>query len=65
MELDIKKNKSIKENLQKLCSQLEKGLLSKAAEEKKSAYILAVKAVSLKKTRHEKLKEIQKLNELI
>ena len=41
----------MKENLQKLCSQLEKVLLSKAAEEKKSAYILAVKAVSLKKNK--------------
>ena len=58
----------MKEYLQKLCSQLEKDfeiLMSKAAEEKKSAHILAVEAVSLKRKRDEKLKEIEKLDEVI
>ena len=59
VELDIKKTKSLKENLQKLCSQLEKdfeNLMSKAAEEKKSAHIVAVETVSLKRRRDQKLK---------
>ena len=61
VELDIKKTKSMKEYLQKLCSQLQKdfeNLMSKAAEEK-SAHILAVEAVSLKGIRDEKLKETE------
>ena len=67
VELDIKKTKLMKEDLQKLCSQLEKdfeNLMSKASEKKKSAHILAVKAISLKRTRDEKLKEIEKLDYL-
>ena len=54
----ISEEKRVK-NLQKLCSQLEKdfeNLMSKAAEEKKSAHILAVETVSLKRRRDQKLK---------
>ena len=50
----------MKVDLQMLCSQLEKdfgNLMSKAVEENKSAHILAVKAVSLKRRRDEKLKQ--------
>ena len=50
----------MKVDLQMLCSQLEKdfgNLMSKAAEENKSAHILAVETVSLKRRRDEKLKQ--------
>ena len=58
----------MKEDLQKLCSQLVKdfeNLMLKAAEENKSAHMLAVEAVSLKRTRNKKLKVIEKLGEMI
>ena len=68
VELDIEKIKSLKEDLKKLCSQLEKdfeNLMSKAAEEKKSTHILEVEAVPFERIRDEKLKEIKKLDKLI
>ena len=37
----------------------------KAAKENKSAHMLAVEAVSLKRTRNKKLKVIEKLGEMI
>ena len=37
----------------------------KAAEENKSAHMLTVEAVSLKRTRNKKLKVIEKLGEMI
>ena len=61
IELGIRKAKSVKEDMEKLCLQLKKSFGAKAVEQKKSAYFLAVEAVSLKTKRHEKLKEIEKL----
>ena len=58
----------MREDLQKLCSRLEKdfeNLMLKAAKENKSAHMLAVEAVSLKRTRNKKLKVIEKLDETI
>lgn len=40
-------------------------LMLKAAEENKSAHMLTVEAVSLKRTRNKKLKVIEKLGEMI
>ena len=40
-------------------------LTSRAAKEEKSSQLLAVAAMSLKRTRDEKLKEIEKLDEVI
>ena len=60
VELGIKKTNSTKVDLQMLCSQLEKdfgNLMSKAAEENKSAHILAIETVSLKRRRDEKVKQ--------
>ena len=68
VELDIEKIKSLKEDLKKLCSQLEKdfeNLMSKVAEEKKSTHILEVEAVPFERIRDEKFKEIKKLDKLI
>ena len=68
LEKDIKKTRSMKEDLRKLCSSLEKDfedMITKAANEKKSSHTLAVEAVSLKRTRDEKLKEIEKLDAII
>ena len=40
-------------------------LMSKTAEEKKSSHLLTVEAMFFKRTRYKKLKEIEKLDEVI
>lgn len=68
IDQDIKTTKSAKEDLNNLCSQLQKDyedLMSKAASDKSSAHVLAVKADSLKRTRDDKIKEIEKLEGVI
>ena len=68
LDLDIKKTRSMKDNLEKLLLQLQNDfeeLMSRVAKEKKSSHLLAVEAMSLKRTREEKLKEIEKLDEVI
>ena len=58
----------MKDNLEKLLLQLQNDfeeLMSRVAREKKSSHLLAVEAMSLKRTRDEKLKEIEKLDEVI
>ena len=68
LDIDIKKTRSMKNNLQKLLLQLQNDfeeLMSRAAKEKKSSHLLTVEAMSLKRTQDEKLKQIKKLDEVI
>ena len=65
---DIRRLKSTKEDVNNLCSKLEKdynNLMQKAAEEKNLAHVYAIEALSLKRTRDEELKKIQTLDESI
>ena len=68
LDLDIKTTKSMKGNLEKLSLQLQNDfeeLMWRVATEKKSSHLPAVEAMLLKRTRDEKLKEIEKLDEVI
>ena len=68
LDLDIKTTRSMKGNLEKLSLQLQNDfeeLMWRVATEKKSSHLPAVEAMLLKRTRDEKLKEIEKLDEVI